>query len=93
MGVFLGRGQTGVTEEFLDGAQVGPGLEQVGGKAVAQRVGAGFQADAAGAGVVRHNAGHAAGGQTSAATVEKDGRTLGGRGLAARFLGVSRLGI
>ena len=40
VGVDLGGGEAGVAEEFLDGAQVGAGLEQVGGEGVAERVGA-----------------------------------------------------
>ena len=49
LGVFLGGGQAGVAQQLLDGAQVGPGPQQVGGEAVAQGVGRGRggQAEAA----------------------------------------------
>jgi hypothetical protein len=40
VGVDLGGGEAGVAEEFLDGAQVGAGLQQVGGEGVTQGVGA-----------------------------------------------------
>ena len=38
MSVVLRRGQVGVTEQLLHGAQVGPTVEQVCGERVAQRV-------------------------------------------------------
>src|SRR5439155_2005481 len=38
--VALGRGQAGMAEELLDGTDVGPGLQQVGGERVAEGVGA-----------------------------------------------------
>jgi hypothetical protein len=37
--VLLGGGETGVSEELLDGAKVRPHVEQVGGVAVSQPVG------------------------------------------------------
>ena len=40
VGVFLGRGQAGVPEELLDGAQVGAAAEEVRGEGMAERVGA-----------------------------------------------------
>jgi hypothetical protein len=40
MGIDLGSGNIDVTEQFLHGAQVGPALEQVGSKGVAQDMGA-----------------------------------------------------
>ena len=39
VGVALGRHQGGVAQHFLDGAQVGSALEEVGGRRVAQSVG------------------------------------------------------
>ena len=39
VGVYLGRGQTLVTQQFLDDAQIGPTVEQVGGETVAEGVG------------------------------------------------------
>ena len=39
MGVDLGGGQALVAEKFLDAAEIGPAVEHVAGKAVAERVG------------------------------------------------------
>ena len=39
MGVNLSGGEVGVAEEFLDAAEVGPGVEHVRGEAVAEFVG------------------------------------------------------
>src|SRR5206468_6814116 len=38
VGVELRRGEVGVAEHFLHGAQVGPALEQMGGERMAERV-------------------------------------------------------
>ena len=35
MCVFLGCGQTGMSQQFLDRSQVGPAVQKVGGKGVA----------------------------------------------------------
>ena len=35
-GITLGGGQAGVTQQLLDGTEIGPGAEQMGGEAVAQ---------------------------------------------------------
>ena len=45
VGVDLGGAQVGVAKEFLDAAQVGSVVEEVGGEAVAQFVGANFEGD------------------------------------------------
>ena len=38
MGVMLRRGEIGMTEQFLNGSEIGASIEKVGGKGVAQRV-------------------------------------------------------
>ena len=47
VGVDLGAAEVGVAEAFLDAAEVGSVVEEVGGEAVAEFVGADFEADGA----------------------------------------------
>ena len=46
VGVDLSSGEAGMTEEFLHGAEVGPVVEEVGGEAVTELVGADVEGDA-----------------------------------------------
>ncbi len=71
MGVDLGGGEAGVAEEFLDGAQVGAGLEQVGGEGVAQGVRADAMLSAGAQQMAMDDAADAAGGEGAAAGVQK----------------------
>lgn len=50
VGVDLGGGDVGVAEHFLDNAEVGAVIEEVGGKAVAELVGMDFLGEACGGG-------------------------------------------
>src|SRR5439155_3198999 len=52
VGVELGGGDAGVAQHLLDGAQIGPAAQQVGGKGVAQHVRGHILADAGLAGVM-----------------------------------------
>ena len=61
-----------MTQEFLNSTQVRPGVEEMGGKGMAQRVRAGFQGDAAVPGVPGNQTRHAARGEPLPAGVEKD---------------------
>jgi len=71
VGVTLRRAQPRVAEQFLNRAQIGAGLEQMGRKRVAQRV----RADAAGdrrlPHVLANDAIDAPGGETAAAQIQK----------------------
>ena len=50
VGVDLGGGDIGVAEHFLDDAEVGAVVEEVGGEAVAELVGMDFLVEASGGG-------------------------------------------
>src|SRR5919202_374350 len=79
--VGLGRGQRGVAEQLLDGPQVGPALEQVGGERVPQRV----RGHPAGEGDAAHGLPEAAayvGGGQPPPTPREEQRGLGARAVA-----------
>lgn len=61
-----------MAEHFLNGAQIGPFVEQMRGVGMPQGMGADGAAGQA-AGVPSHKARHAAGGQASAPRIEKQG--------------------
>ena len=52
VGVDLGGGDVGVAEHFLDDAEVGAVIEEVGGEAVAELVGMDFLGEACGGGAL-----------------------------------------
>lgn len=70
-GVALGGGEGRVTEEFLDGADVGAVVEKVGGEGVAQDVGADAAAHADLANSSVQSSGDAPGGQPPPAVVDE----------------------
>ena len=78
VGVLLGRGQAGVPQQFLNGAEIGAGIQEVGGERVAQPVGA----DAAGDGDLPEGCvqdpPHAAVGEAAAAVIKEESRRVGG---------------
>ena len=55
VGINLGSGQTGVSEQFLHHPQVGPAVEQMCGKGVADGMGVHFFIDAALFGILLHD--------------------------------------
>lgn len=77
VGIALGGGETRVAEEFLDGAQISPTLQHVGGKRVPQRVWTDPPPRAGGRDIPTHEAVDAPGRQTSSLVVEKQ-RRVGG---------------
>ena len=89
MRVDLGGRDVAVAEHLLQHAQVGPALEHVGGKAVAQQVG--VQAGQAHlAAVLFHQAHHRAARDLAAAGVEEDSMgVLGAAGLGAAQVGAA----
>jgi hypothetical protein len=74
VGVDLGGGEAGVAEEFLDGAKVSAGLQQVGGEGVAEGMGADAVLSAGAQHVPMDDAADAAGGEGAAAVVEEKAR-------------------
>src|SRR5262249_53583849 len=71
MGVNLGCGQTLVAEQFLHATDVGPGVEQVRGKAMAERVRAGSRVQSSQGEIFFEQTADAANGESSAAVIEK----------------------
>ena len=71
MSIDHGCFDVGVTEQFLDGAQVGAPLQQMRGKRMAQRVRADAEAQAAARDITRHQPVHAARGEASAPIVHE----------------------
>src|SRR5690606_15007593 len=71
VGVDLGGGDAGVTQEFLDGAQVGAALEHVGGEGVPQGMRRDPPVGPGAAGVPGQDVGHAPASQAPAAGVEE----------------------
>lgn len=63
-----------MTEEFLDSAQVGPGLEQMGGEGVTQGMGPDAVLCAGTQHVAMHDAADAAVGEGAAASVQEQAR-------------------
>ena len=90
--VALGRRQLHVTEELLDGAQVGASLQQVRGERMPQCVRTDAEPRAAGRDVTRHETLHAATGEAGAAEIEKQRLSALGSGLQALGSGLSALG-
>ena len=70
MGVFLGCGERGMAQEFLDGSQIGSFIEEVGGKGMAQGVGSDRLSEAV-FGLLLQHAFDASGGQPSSSSIEK----------------------
>jgi len=75
VGVDLGGGDVGVSEEFLDDAEVGTAFEEVGGEGVAEEVGVNVLFDAGVGGALFDDLADAVGAEGAAADGEKD---LGG---------------
>src|SRR3989454_881135 len=73
MGVSLRGGEGGMAEQLLDGAQVRPGVEKVGGERMAQRVGRDLPLDGAGQDVPVHDPPHASGVEARSPEIEKQG--------------------
>src|SRR5205085_10860028 len=70
--VALGRRETGVAEELLDGAQVGAAVQEMGRERMAERVRARVHPRAGGARVLGDDARDAAGSEAPAAHVQED---------------------
>jgi hypothetical protein len=85
VGVDLGGGNAGVTEQGLDAAEVGAGVEHVGGKGMAQLVGADADGDAGVAEVFFEEIADCDGGDAPAALGNEE-RPRGDTGLGTVFL-------
>src|SRR5215510_7116759 len=72
VGVFLRGRETRVTQQFLDSTQVRPGVKEMRGKGMAQRVRAGFESDSTISRVLSDETRHAPGGKPLSVRVEKD---------------------
>lgn len=73
VGVDLGRGEAAVSEEFLDRAEVGASVEEVGGEAVAEGVWTGSQVEADGFEVLDEQASDTSNRESSSEAVEEHG--------------------
>src|SRR5258707_15285782 len=76
VGVDLGRGRVVMTKQFLDASQIGPAVEQVGCKAMAQRMGAGAAIEAEADEVGIEEASDAPCGQPGPEAIEEHGRLV-----------------
>ncbi len=65
-----------MAQQFLHAADIGPAIQEVGGKAVPQGVGAGPLVQPGDFQVLLQHAAHAAGGQPTAKTVDEQGRSV-----------------
>ena len=69
--VYLRRAKAAVAEQFLDTADVGPGVEQVRGERVSERMWASAAVEAGGGEILPQHPGDASGRESSAEAVEK----------------------
>jgi hypothetical protein len=76
MGIALGRGQRRVSQQLLDGSQIGAIFEQVGRKRVAQQVGVNGPPERSAKSSIAQMGSHRSGGQAPAPAVEEE-RCLG----------------
>lgn len=82
VGVYLGGAKVGVTQEFLDAAEVGAVVEEVGGETVAEFVGADFKTDGGVPEVFLEEVIDGAHGEAAAEFAQKEGAFVDAGGLA-----------
>ena len=76
VGVDLGRGQISVSEQFLDAAEVGTAVQQVGREAVPEGMRAGGIVESGRDQMILEQPSDAAGRQPGSVAVQEDGRLL-----------------